>query len=57
MWRLVLGEAAAEFLREEGFFAACLGIKRQPGDAYGTSKPRTSPRATAVPRNASKIPV
>ena len=31
----VFGEAVAEFLGEEGFFAAGLSVKGKPGDGYG----------------------
>ena len=31
----VFREAGAEFLGEEGFFAAGFGVKRKPGDGYG----------------------
>src|SRR5216683_6149487 len=31
----VFREARAEFLGEEGFFAAGLGVKGKPGDGYG----------------------
>jgi hypothetical protein len=51
----VFGKTVAEFLGEEAFFAAGLGVKGKPGDGYGQQAADFA--ATAVPSSASKIPV